>query len=200
MKITRFAVLISLVLASFPARADTGTCAVANIQGSAGTLWRDGQGQPLRVAMTLDNRDRIETGEGTIVRLACAQDIEVTIGPVTELELSGITAQDEGWVAFLMNGAAWFARPFFSEERFEVRTPSAVASVRSTEWFVTVDEGATAVFVDKGKVAVGAAQGGGLLEKGRGIDVTANGVSGPVRIWGASRVSALRQRLGFAPE
>lgn len=197
---SRLPILSAFLIGAFPAFAEAEPCTVSGVQGTEASLWRDGSNAALRDGTTLDNNDRIKTGPGTTVRVLCANDVRVTIGPDTEIELGAIALEDNSWSAFLMDGVAWFARPFFSEERFEVRTPSAVASVRSTEWFVEVKEQATAVFVDKGGVEVNASQGGGLVGTGLGIDVSADGIAGPIKTWGAKRTNALRQRLGFPPE
>jgi len=200
MKISHLAVLCTLVTSTIPALAAAEACTVADIQGDAVTLWRNGEAIPLSGALVLSNQDRIQTGSGTTVNLLCANDVRVTIGPETDIQLSAVTATDESWSAFLMDGAAWFARPFFSEDRFEVRTPSAVASVRSTEWFVEVANEATAVFVDEGGVMVNALRGNALVNAGLGIDITAEGAVGPVKTWGAGRVHTMRERLGFPAE
>ena len=200
MKFFGFLAITLLISSVSQVAADTNTCRVESIQGSSANVWRDGGMKRLSEAMALADDDRIVTGANTTVGILCSEEMRIAVGPSTTIDLGAISAEDTSWSAFLMDGVSWFARPLFGEDRFEVRTPSAVASVRSTEWFVEVADGATAVFVDDGKVAVAARQGGALLEAGLGIDVDANGVAGPVKEWGAKRVRGLRERLGFPVE
>jgi len=193
--------LVGVAMLSTPTHAASGaTCTVQSIDGSAAEVWRNGTILTLRDAMPLMSNDRIETGAGTRLTVLCSEGTRITIGPETSIDLGDFTSGGSNWSSFLMEGVSWFARPFFRDDRFEVRTPSAVASVRSTEWFVDVKEGATAVFVDEGGVLVSASDSGTLLEADLGIDVSASGVAGPAKRWGKKRIDALRQRLGFTPE
>lgn len=202
MKVWRILLLYwgGFVLSSTSPVFAANTCTVADIQGDTASVWRSGTVMSLSEAMTLVNDDRIETGARTTVSVLCSNEMRITIGPDTAIDLGTLVVEDESWSTFLMEGVAWFARPLFGKDRFEVRTPSAVASVRSTEWFVEVKEGATAVFVEEGGVSVAAGSGGALVNAGLGIDVRADGVAGPPKTWGAKRVIALRQRLGFLTE
>lgn len=81
---------------------------------------------------------------------------------------------------------------------FEVITPQAIAAVRGTRWAVDVKNGATSVFVVRGRVAVGrpSAAARVVLNVGEGVDVTRG--SGPltVRRWRPARAAALLARLG----
>jgi ferric-dicitrate binding protein FerR (iron transport regulator) len=81
---------------------------------------------------------------------------------------------------------------------FEVITPQAIAAVRGTRWAVDVKNGATSVFVVRGRVAVGrpSAAARVVLNVGEGVDVTRG--SGPltVRRWPPARAAALLARLG----
>jgi ferric-dicitrate binding protein FerR (iron transport regulator) len=81
---------------------------------------------------------------------------------------------------------------------FQVLTPQAIAAVRGTRWAVDVKKGTTAVFVIRGRVAVGrvGSQQTVVLSVGEGVDVVAG--SGPltVRRWPPARAAALLARLG----
>lgn len=93
---------------------------------------------------------------------------------------------------------------------FQVRTPHAVASVRGTVWAVDAQGTVTAVFVAQGAVGVarrGQGQGRGqgqeqgqaaLLRAGDGVDVAADGETGPptVKRWSDERRRRLLARLG----
>ena len=182
------------------AHAQDASCTVETLRGGEARVLRAGLAEPMPEGMALRGDDRIETGAGAIVAVACRAGIRLTVGPDTSLDLREAGMESEGWVAFLLKGIAGFARPIFGGERFEVRTPSAVASVRSTEWIVIVEEDATAVFVEEGAVAVAARTGGAVLRPDEGIDVTPDGMAGPVKTWGPARVRAMLDRLGRMPE
>ena len=81
---------------------------------------------------------------------------------------------------------------------FQVLTPQAIAAVRGTRWAVDVKNGTTAVFVVRGRVAVGrvASRQTVVLSVGEGVDVTAGTGSLTVRRWPPARSAALLARLG----
>jgi len=173
-------------------------CAITAIDGSSVQVLRAGQDPGAKVGYRIFDADRIVTGSETRITIACDDGMRVIIAGGTEIDLGTLTGASatEGYAARMLRGLAAFILPLVGERRFEVRTPSAVASVRSTEWLVEVKDGATAVFVREGAVAVLAAQGSGTLEPGEGIDVTASGEAGPVKTWGEGRKIELSKRLG----
>lgn len=161
-------------------------------------LVRNGDARLPRIGEGIQNADRIVTGPESRMTITCDDSMRVVIAGGTDIDLGTLTGarESESYAAYLLRGLAGFILPIIGTRRFEVRTPSAVASVRSTEWLVEVADDATAVFVREGLVSVVAAQGGGLLEAGDGIDVTAAGIAGPVKEWGAARRDAIAARLG----
>ena len=173
-------------------------CAISVIDGPSVQVLRAGQDRGAKVGYRIFNADRIITGPETRITIACDDGMRTIIAGGTEIDLGTLTgaAKTEGHAARLLRGLAGFILPLVGARRFEVRTPSAVASVRSTEWLVNVTDGATAVFVRDGAVDVFTARGGALLEPGEGIDVTAAGEAGPVKTWGEGRKVKLRKRLG----
>ena len=177
-------------------------CKVAALKGAEASVQRQGASQKLAVDMPLDDTDQVTTGPGTRVEIHCSDGIVVTIGAASSLDLGTLTTggQDDGVVMSLFDGIAGFIKPAFGGTRFRVRTPSAVASVRSTEWIVIVEEKATAVFVNKGAVDVGVAEKSVLLQPGEGVSVTADGALGAATRWGNARVAGARAALGFSWE
>jgi hypothetical protein len=83
------------------------------------------------------------------------------------------------------------------KNRFEVKTPQAIAAVRGTKWAVDAQQTRTSVLVLQGQVAVRrpAAAGQVVLGPGQGVDVDE---AGPlvVKRWPQPRVTALLARLG----
>lgn len=192
---------ICLVLGwSIPARAETVSCTIDSLHGASVSVVRGGTVSAASLGSALSGRDRIETGAGARAVIVCSDGIRITVGPASVLDLNETMGASQGWSATLFEGIAGFARSLFGAGRFEVRTPSAVASVRSTEWTVEVDAGATAVFVESGRVAVATSAGSAALDPGEGIDIAADGSAGPVKRWGEARIRRMKERLGLTGE
>lgn len=78
----------------------------------------------------------------------------------------------------------------------QVRTPSAVASVRSTEWAMRWNNGVSEVFTREGTVAVSANGGSVGLGPGDGVDVSGSGEFKPVVQWKPPRIARFGELLG----
>ncbi len=192
------AALAALLLATPAAAEPIRLCAITAIEGPSVQVLRAGEDVGAKIGYRIFNADRIVTGPETRIAIGCDDGMRAIIAGGTEIDLGTITgaSESESYSARMLRGLAGFILPLVGARRFEVRTPSAVASVRSTEWSVEVKDGATAVFVREGAVAVLAAQGSDLLEPGEGIDVKASGETGSVKKWGKKRVDAMDARLG----
>ena len=192
-------VVLFALFVTKPAVADSlRSCAVTAIDGPSVQVFRAGQARGAMVGDPVANADRIVTGPETRVVITCDDAMRVVLAGGTDIDvgtLNGASAS-ESYAARMVRGLAGFILPLVGARRFQVRTPSAVASVRSTEWLVEVKEGATAVFVREGGVAVYSAGEDAVLEPGEGIDVTATGEAGPIKSWGQGRVDAMAARLG----
>ena len=189
-----------LFISSTPVYAeDLRVCVISSVEGNVSYLRRDGRAQSITPSMRIEHSDRIVTGKKTRVHLTCDDDATVTIGAETDIDLGDLLGpkENQGYAARLFEGIAGFILPSSNGERFEVRTPNAVASVRSTAWTVDVAGDKTSVFVRDGLVAVVAQDAGGELGPGNGIDITSGGGPAPVKTWGAKRVVAMNARLGF---
>jgi hypothetical protein len=73
---------------------------------------------------------------------------------------------------------------------FDIRTRTAVASARSTDWMVEAKPDTSAVFVIEGEVAVGSLEAPGrvVLSAGEGTDVAAGQPPKEPVNWGQARV------------
>ncbi len=192
------AVLAALFITTPVAAESIRLCTISAIDGPSLQVLRGGEDQGGQIGYRIFNNDRIVTGPDTRITITCDDGMRAVIADETEIDLGTLNgaSETEGYAARMLRGLAGFILPIVGKRRFEVRTPSAVASVRSTEWLVEVKGRATAVFVREGSVAVLAAQGGGLLKPGEGIDVTAASNAGNVKTWGEGRRIKLAKRLG----
>lgn len=149
------------------------------------------------VGQLLSAGDRVSTNATGRATITCDTGLTITMGGDTVIVLDRImTPTRRGPGIRLLEGIAGFLLPQPRAGGFEVRTPSAVAAVRSTEWAMEVDQRATAAFVRDGAVTVAGSDGSVLLSPGEGVDVAATGTVGQVVEWGAGRIAGFNERLG----
>jgi len=172
----------------------TRSCAVAALQGEA-AIERAGQRQAVAVGAVLTAEDRLLSFREARVEIRCNDGVRINIGADTRLELATLVGPPQtsrSVVMRLLEGIVRVALPAVrSWRRFEVQTPTAVASVRSTDWTVQVaKDGATAVFVVEGQVLAADRAGsqGAFLQVGEGIDFRADGSMAAPVVWGEARV------------
>lgn len=176
-------------------------CHVSGQEGSGAELWHGGSWAPLASAPLPAGASKIVTDAESRVEITCSDGVTLTIAPDTEVnleELTAIATRQDNVVLQLIEGIVGLVAPERSFRVFEVRTPLAIASVRSTEWAVAHEGGESATFVRAGEVVVRAGGQRRVLRSGDGVDVSADGRAGPVRRWGAPRVARLNEALGFA--
>ncbi len=189
------------VMASTQAASAERRCVVEAIKGRSveyrsGSKWID-----LKAAALPHGATRIRTGPQTRLKITCDDAIVITIGRRTEVELSRLVGRSGSRVDTVLsldNGILGVSAPHRTWRHFRVRTPLAIASVRSTDWIVTQTDAATAVFVDHGRVQVLAFGNHETLEAGQGADIRSNDTAITAETWAAERVSDTKARLGFA--
>jgi ferric-dicitrate binding protein FerR (iron transport regulator) len=176
-------------------------CAVTALEGGnarveQGGAWREASGGALPAAAT-----RIETGPETRLEVTCAGGFVVTIGPESMADLGDLLRPDAepGIVMALLQGILGIVAPDRTEGPVAVRTPAAIAAVRSTAWLVEHDleARATAVFVREGRVTVSNREIAIVLRDGEGITLTADTVVRPVASWGQPRIEQSTGALGL---
>jgi ferric-dicitrate binding protein FerR (iron transport regulator) len=141
--------------------------------------------------------DRLRTGSDGRATVRCGEGLEMLVGPDTRIVLDRMMGPGDTFPGIgLLEGIAGFLMPRPRRGGFVVRTPSAVAAVRSTEWSIEVEDRATAAFVRQGRVEVATVGRVVLLTAGEGVDVTPRGIAGETKRWGAPRVEGLAGRLG----
>ncbi len=202
---TRIGVTLAMfvsVLPGAPLAAELRICQVDRIDGPNARYWEAGAWSDLAVGLAVPAGAKIATDTLTRVRIACDDDTVIIIGTETEVNLENLvaTARSRRPVAMqLIEGVIGLILPKRDTAGFEVRTPVAIASVRSTEWLVEWSQSdAAAVFVRRGEVVVRGKHGKRfVLGDGEGITVTAAGIEGEVKTWGPARIATSTERLGF---
>jgi len=195
--------LVPVLLALEVSSAESRTCQVSQIEGADVRYEASGQWNALTTTDLPDGATQIATGADTRVRIVCDDRIVVTIGPATELalhSLAGPSGSTVDIVLELASGIVGILAPERTWRLFEVRTPLAIASVRSTQWLTEHGETETAVFVRRGSVAVSTVNGAANLVEGAGVTVEARAGTvtlGDVKQWSAARIGRSTGALGF---
>ncbi len=176
---------------------DPGTCVVTRAEGQATVSARGAGRRSAEIGLGLGRNAKLRTGPGGRVTMTCSGGLEVVVGPESELDVQGIL--DGGARPFglrLLDGIAGFLFSSDAPNGVQIRTPSAVAAVRSTDWAMQVENRASAVFAREGTVFVVAEEGDARLGPGDGVDVTPSGEVGPVVQWGQARIDRFDALLG----
>ena len=137
--------------------------------------------------------DILRTGLESRLLISCADGLQITIGPATELAVRRFLAQQPGHplevVLGLLQGIARLVGAAIPGGRtIEIDTRTAIASVRSTEWLLESTAKGTGVLSIEDEVTVLALAGGQVvLQPGQGTDVPPGGPPKAPAIWGDAR-------------
>jgi ferric-dicitrate binding protein FerR (iron transport regulator) len=202
---TLLAIGLAIVMLAPPAATFGGeirSCVVDGVEGTRARYWHSGVWSDVVVKLALPAEAKVTTGFETRVRIVCDDGAIVSIGSGTEVNLENLVgaADSQRSVAIqLIEGIIGLVVPQRNWRRFEVRTPVAIASVRSTEWLIEWRRGGSAaIFVRMGEVAVRSARSERfILGMGEGITISAAGAAGDVKQWGAARIAESTAMLGF---
>jgi hypothetical protein len=194
---TTAAVVLLLIAGAQATAQDAGRCEVTGVTGDV-TL--SAPGTPAYAAapgLQLAPGTFVRTGAAARAAMICANGLDVVIGPRSAVRLEGIL-QGSGtpFGLNLLRGIAGFLFDRDGAAGVQIRTPSAVAAVRSTEWAMQVRDRASAIFARDGTVFVGTPTGSARLMPGEGVDVTASGEIGRVVRWGQGRIDRFGALLG----
>lgn len=166
------------------------------------TVTRDAGSLQLAAGSDVQAGDRVATGAASRVEIGLGDGSTLVIGESSRVSLPHFEPSPAGGSALLellegilridiLSDGAW--------RSFEVRTYTAVASARSTQWVVEAKTGTTGVFVVNGKVEVTDRLGRGavLLEEGFGTDVAFGASPAPPKRWGAARAASAVARTSM---
>jgi hypothetical protein len=186
-----------------PARAQE-TLVVGDIGRVVGsvTVLRGEERLTARSGSVVREGDGLVTGAESKAEILCADGSTLVVGPDSTVSMASFAAEPGG--TGLLDLISGILRVTLSGRTpwhyFEVRSATAVASVRSTDWVVDATRIKTGVFVIDGTVAVasrqGAEQGAGevTLTAGQGTDVAINATPTPPKAWGQKRVDDVLAR------
>ena len=176
---------------------------VTALQGQA-TVQHAGntQAMPLRVESPAYREDIIQTLAASKIKLVLLDGTELSLGEGSTMTLyKFVYAPQQQTHQGIINIARGIfrvvTRKVLPQTTFEVRTATAVAAVRGTQWLGEVTPEATAITVLEGEVAVVHAEarigGAVVLTPGQGTDVQGQQPPTAPKIWAPERVSRLLQ-------
>jgi len=197
------AMTIFVVLAQVAhAQEETAVGRIGRIVGEV-TVVRGAGSVPAQLGMIVLQDDAVATGSDGRVEILYTDGSTVVLGSGTTVSIARYAPPTAGAGTALLDLIDGILRVTLSAGRtwksFEVRSATAVASVRSTDWIVDADGPSTAIFVIDGSVAVDsrAGLGGIVLAAGQGTDVRAGEAPDPPKVWGQQRVDGVLARTAL---
>lgn len=174
-----------------------GICVVTRIDGPAVVSARGAGSHTAVTGLALGRNATLRTDAAGRVTMTCSGGLQIVVGPESEIDVLGLLEGGSRPLGLrLIDGIAGFLFAGGADNGVQVRTPSTVAAVRSTQWAMQVEDRASAIFARDGTVFVVADGDDARLGPGDGVDVTASGAIGPVTRWGQPRIDRFDALLG----
>jgi ferric-dicitrate binding protein FerR (iron transport regulator) len=200
-------VLLGLVAAGGGAPARAQSAAVGTVTELVGvavvTRHQAGAAEALAVGAELFEGDRIRTETGARLRLRLRDGSVLTCGETTDLQLDWVLydeKEDARSVLLsvplgIVRAVAELLRP---SALYEMRTNTAVISVRGSDWIAEAQPDATAILALEGEIAVRNADpevpGAVALGPGEGVTVEAGAPPPAPTVWGEPRRNSFLER------
>lgn len=174
---------------------------VALLQGQV-TAQRPGEVQPrsLQPGSPVFAEDTIQTQASAKVQMLLIDATELSLGERATMTLSQLVFAPErhthrGVVSIAQGIFRAVTKTVLPQTRFEIRTGTAVAAVRGTQWLGEVTPESTAIVVIQGEVAVShsdpSISGTTSLSRGLGSEVHGRTPPTPAKKWAEARVFTL---------
>jgi hypothetical protein len=200
--VKRHGIMIAALLCmAIAAPAAARDCVLSGLEGTPVEIWTQGVWRPAARGPLGPDDSVLRTGSTARAEIRCDDGLTLTVGVATSVSLDTLLAPERpGLLLTLYRGVVGLVAPEPREGGAAVIGPLAIAAARSTEWLVLAEaSGSTAAFVRAGRIEVTPIDVAGdpaLLGPGEGRDVRPEG-AGPVVTWGAARVAAAGEALGF---
>jgi len=197
------AVVTLLSLPGVVAAQGSRACSVSAIEGAPARVEVAGRWSALEVGPLRDGSRLIVTGPGARCEIRCSDGLILTLGGGIEVVLEGLIGRagpSESVVLRLLRGIIGIDAPNRTWQSFQVHTPLAIASARTTSWLVEYAELTGAgFFVRSGSIDVAAVRGEAnvRLSAGNGITILPGVLSAEVVRWSATRIGGAGATLGF---
>jgi hypothetical protein len=173
---------------------------VLQLTGSATVVHADGSAAlPLAKDAPILAGDQVATGGQSRLRLRFADGSVLTLGERTELAIDRFQHAGPGLRDVLLSVPTGIVRALvravMNRADFEIRTQTAVASVRGTDWILQADSNETSVVVLEGRVTVASVDRrlgpAVVLGQGEGTTVARGAPPTPPKRWGQARVDSV---------
>jgi len=203
MKILRHALLVILATIALGIGVAAAQPKVADVVAIKGTAFvtSGGKVQTVRPGQALHQGDQLHAPVGCGIRIRFTDGSTMALGENSIITIHTYTQQGNDRSAILEMVSGIFravVSPVTGNSVFAVRTPTAVAAVRSTDWMLAAKEDLTEVFVSEGFVAVRnlnpTITSEVILTNGDGTDVKTNEAPLSARKWGPPRIRAFQER------
>ncbi len=180
--------------------AQTRVAEVVAIKGAAFII-SGGRTQAAALGNAVFQGDQIHAPAGSGAKLRFTDGATMSLGENSLITVHTYTQQGNNRTAIFEMVSGIFravVSPLTGDSVFAVRTPTAVAAVRSTDWMLAARADLTEVFVSDGAVAVRnlnpTVRAEVVLMPGDGTDVRVDAAPiGPVK-WGPPRIRSFTER------
>lgn len=165
LKLLLLTTLICFTSVTVLAAKQEGSAKITKIEGTANIKRRGGKKSFKAVkGMKLVQGDMLYTSKGSNVSLTFENGNQSVVGENTFLTFEEMKklSNDKSSVSMKVDKGSIFSnvkKKLISGEKFEIRTPNAVAGVRGTKFFVKTDKNNTVVCVVKGQVEFASSNG-----------------------------------------
>lgn len=144
--------------------ADRFDARITKVEGNATVYYHDqgDQGVSAEAGMPLDGGDRVTTDDESSAEIGIEGDSAIELGPRSQFTVSDLDKKNTVFSLELGSLLGKVRALFASGGQMQIRTPTAVASVRGTEFGVdhAAEAGTRVGVFDEGKVAVAGGGGG----------------------------------------
>lgn len=148
--------IIMLVIYSFPIFSQSKALVVFK-KGNC-TLIRNNQKMEIKVNTLLEEKDKIKTEKDSSLNLQLSNGVILRIGSNTELSIAEITRKEneESFKLNLSQGEVLtkVEKDQKKKTKLDIQSPTAIAGVRGTEFYVESQKDSTTIAVNEGKVEV----------------------------------------------
>ena len=152
---------------------------VANKGGEELRLVRDEGSRPAEVPQDLLGGDTLRTNAIGNLGILFSDQTQIRVGPRSTLVLDQIAQGDRPTTVELPSGNVW-ARAARGGTGVVVKTPAAAATIRGTDWSLSVDGNRSSLIVIEGVVEFSNPQGSVIVRQGEGAVATLG--SAPTKI------------------
>ncbi len=206
MKSSKLMGLIAAVMIAFGAGEVLAQTKVADVIALKCTTFvtSGGKTQALTIGGPIYQGDQLRSTAGCGAKLRFIDGSTLAIGENTVMTVHTYAQQGGSRMAIFEMISGIFraiVSPLAGDAVFAVRTPTAVAAVRSTDWMLAAKADLTEVFVGEGAVAVRslnpAITAEVMLLQGDGTDVKPNEPPLSARKWGPPRIKAFQDRTAI---